>query len=58
MLHFRRVGKTQTAEIILNRGPHLLCTQAFGKSAEVNPGGFTILVEDNQPKNVGYFKIY
>ena len=58
VLHFRRVGKTQTAEIILNRGPHLLCTQSFGKSAEVNPGGFTILVEDNQPQNVGYFKIY
>lgn len=58
MLHFRRVGRTQTAEIILNRGEHLLATQAFGKAAEVNPLGFTILVEDNAPKNVGYFKIY
>ena len=58
VLHFRRVGKTQTAEIILNRGPHLLCTQAFGKAAEVNPQGFTILVEDNDPGRVGYFKIY
>ena len=58
VLHFRRVGRTQTAEIILNRGEHLLATQAFGKAAEVNPLGFTILVEDNAPKNVGYFKIY
>ena len=58
VLHFRRVGKTQTAEVILNRGPHLLCTQAFGKAAEVNPQGFTILVEDNDPGRVGYFKIY
>ena len=58
VLHFRRIGKTQTAEIILNRGPHLLCTQAFGKAAEVNPQGFTILVEDNDPGRVGYFKIY
>ena len=58
VLHFRRVGRTQTAEIILNRGEHLLATQAFGKAAEVNPLGFTILVEDNAPKNLGYFKIY
>ena len=58
VLHFRRVGRTQTAEIILNRGEHLLATQAFDKAAEVNPLGFTILVEDNAPKNVGYFKIY
>ena len=58
VLHFHRVGRTQTAEIILNRGEHLLATQAFGKAAEVNPLGFTILVEDNAPKNVGYFKIY
>ena len=58
VLHFRRVGRTQTAEIILNRGEHLHATQAFGKAAEVNPLGFTILVEDNAPKNVGYFKIY
>ena len=26
--------------------------------SEVNPGGFTILVEDNQPQHVGYFKYY
>ena len=58
MLHYRRVGKTQTAEIILNRGPHLIARAAFGKQAEVNPGGFTILVEDNHPANIGYFKVY
>ena len=58
VLHYRRVGKTQTAEIILNRGPHLIARAAFGKQAEVNPGGFTILVEDNHPANIGYFKVY
>ena len=58
VLHYRRVGKTQTAEIILNRGPHLLAETAFGKSTEVNPGGFTVLVEDNAPEHVGYFSIY
>ena len=58
MLHYRRVGKEQTAEIILNNGPHLIVRTAFGKQTEVNPGGFTILVEDNQPEHVGYFKYY
>ena len=58
LLHYRRVGKNQTAEIVLNRGPHLLAVEAFGKSAEVNPGGFTILVDDNFPEKVGYFAIY
>ena len=58
VLHYRRIGKTQTAEIILNRGPHLLAENAFGKCAEVNPGGFTVLVEDNAPEHVGYFSIY
>ena len=58
LLHYRRVGKNQTAEIVLNRGPHLLAVEAFGKSAEVNPGGFTILVDDNFPDKVGYFAIY
>ena len=51
-------GKNQTAEIIFNRGPHLLAETAFGKSTEVNPGGFTVLVEDNAPEHVGYFSIY
>ena len=58
VLHYRRIGKTQTAEIILNRGPHLLAEMAFGKYAEVNPGGFTVLVEENHPEHVGYFSIY
>ena len=58
VLHYRRVGRTQTAEIVLNRGPHLLAETAFGKSTEVNPGGFTVLVEDNAPEHVGYFSIY
>ena len=43
---------------MLNRGPHLLAVEAFGKTAEVNPGGFTVLVEENEPTHVGYFAIY
>lgn len=58
VLHYRRTGKTQTAEIVLNRGSHILCVTAFGKQTEVNPGGFTVLVEDNAPQKVGYFKLY
>ena len=58
ILHYRRIGKTQTAEIILNRGQHLIAEQAFGKFAEVNPGGFTVLVEENHPEHVGYFSVY
>ena len=54
----RRVGVVQTAEIILNRGPHLIAEEAFGKNTEVNPGGFTVLVEDNHPEHVGYFSVY
>ena len=58
VLHYRRVGKTQTVEIILNRGPHLIAEEAFGKSTEVNPCGFTVLVEDNEPEHIGYFSVY
>ena len=58
ILHYRRTGRTQTAEIILNRGPHLISTTAFGKQTEVNPGGFTVLIEDNTRARVGYFNIY
>ena len=58
ILHYRRVGIVQTAEIILNRGPHLIAEEAFGKNTEVNPGGFTVLVEDNEPEHVGYFSVY
>lgn len=58
VLHYRRVGETQTAEIVLNRGPHLLAVEAFGKQTEVNPYGFTVLVEDNIQEHIGYFSIY
>ena len=58
LLQYRRIGRTRTAEIVLNRGPHLLAVEAFGKTAEVNPGGFTVLVEENEPTHVGYFAIY
>ena len=58
ILHYRRIGVVQTAEIILNRGPHLIAEEAFGKNTEVNPGGFTVLVEDNHPEHVGYFSVY
>ena len=47
LLHYRRVGPTQSAEIALNRSNALRVITAFGKAAEVNPMGFTILVEDN-----------
>ena len=58
LLQYRRIGKTQTAEIVLNRGPHLCSVEAFGKQAEVNPYGFTVLVEDNHPEHIGYFSVY
>ena len=47
LLQYRRVGRTQTAEIVLNRSPRLVAVTAFGKTTEVNPWGFTVLVEDN-----------
>lgn len=46
LLHFRRIGPTQSAEIVFNRSRELVCVTAFGKTAEVNPDGFTILVDD------------
>ena len=53
------LGVTKPSVVhILNNGPHLIVRTAFGKQTEVNPGGFTILVEDNQPQHVGYFKYY
>ena len=57
ILQFRRVGPTETAEVILNRGPHLQAVTALDQTAEVNPYGFTILVEDNLKGLPGYFKI-
>lgn len=58
ILHYRRVGKTMTAEIVLNRGPHLIAEPVFGSSTEVNPGGFTVVTEENNPAHIGHFKIY
>ena len=49
MLHYRRTGPTQMADIIVNRSPRLIVAEAFGKHTEVNPYGFTILVEDVPP---------
>lgn len=58
LLHYRRVGRTQTAEIFLNRGLHLEIRTAFGAAVEVNPGGFTVATEENNPTRPGHFKIY
>ncbi len=58
ILHYRRVGGTHTAEIVLNRGRHLVSVEAFGKQSEVNPGGFTVLIEENARTRAGYFNIY
>ena len=49
MLHYRRTGPTQMADIIVNRSSRLIAAEAFGKHTEVNPYGFTILVEDVPP---------
>lgn len=49
VLQYRRTGPTQMAEIIVNRSPRLIAAEAFGKHTEVNPYGFTILVEDVPP---------
>ena len=49
VLHYRRTGPTQMAEIIVNRSCRLISAEAFGKHTEVNPYGFTILVEDVPP---------
>ena len=49
VLHYRRTGPTQMADIIVNRSSRLIVAEAFGKHTEVNPYGFTILVEDVPP---------
>ena len=47
ILHYQRGGKVETAEIIVNRTEHIIVeTLASGKSTEVNPMGFTIVVEE------------
>ena len=47
ILQYRRVGKTETAEIVLNRGPSLHVVEALDQTTPVNPFGFTILTRDN-----------
>ena len=45
-MHYQRIGKTETAEIIVNRSEHIIVEPlASGKHTEVNPMGFTIVVE-------------
>ena len=47
VLHYQRVGLVETAEIIVNRTEHLIVEPlASGKHTEVNPMGFTIVVEE------------
>ena len=47
ILHYQRIGQAETAEIIVNRTEHIIVeTLASGKSTEVNPMGFTIVVEE------------
>ena len=55
VLHYRRIGKTQTAEIILNRGPHLI-ELALGVAGE--PRRLYRAGGGNHPEHVGYFSIY
>jgi glycosidase len=48
LLHYQRIGAAETADIILNCSEHILVEPLpSGKSTEVNPMGFTILVEEN-----------
>ena len=49
LLHYRRTGAKTSAEIIINRSSKLIAVEAFGKNTEVNPYGFTIVVEDTSP---------
>ena len=47
VLHYQRIGEFEAAEIIVNRTEHIIVeTLASGKSTEVNPMGFTIVVEE------------
>ena len=47
VLHYQRVGAFETAEIIVNRTEHIIVEPlASGKHTEVNPMGFTIVVEE------------
>ena len=59
VLHYQRVGVTETAEIIVNRSEHIIVEPlASGKHTEVNPMGFTIVVEENgHNPNHSYYDI-
>ena len=59
ILHYQRIGKTETAEIIVNRSEHIIVEPlASGKHTEVNPMGFTIVVEENgHNPNHSYYDI-
>ena len=47
VLHFQRIGESETAEIIANRTEQPIIERlASGKYTEVNPMGFTITVEE------------
>ena len=47
VLHYQRIGETETAEVIVNRTESIIVeTLASGKCTEVNPMGFTIVVEE------------
>ena len=59
ILHYQRIGKTETAEIVVNRSEHIIVEPlASGKHTEVNPMGFTIVVEENgHNPNHSYYDI-
>ena len=45
--HYQRIGEFEAAEIIVNRTEHIIVEPlASGKHTEVNPMGFTIVVEE------------
>ena len=47
VLHYQRIGEFEAAEIIVNRTEHIIVEPlASGKHTEVNPMGFTIVVEE------------
>ena len=47
ILHYQRIGEFEAAEIIVNRTEHIIVEPlASGKHTEVNPMGFTIVVEE------------
>ena len=59
VLHYQRIGEFEAAEIIVNRTEHIIVeTLASGKSTEVNPMGFTIVVEEvGHNPNHSYYDI-